>query len=130
MDSEMHFSSIAALGAAYRNGSTSPVEMVRRLLDRIAKLDPTLNSFITVLEAESIAQAESAARDLKAGRDRGPLHGVPVAVKDLVDMEGVPTTFASRAGSPRMAETDALLVRHLKQAGAIILGKTNLLEYA
>ena len=130
MDSEMHFSSIAALGTAYRNGSISPVEVVRGLLDRIARLDPTLNSFITVLEAESIAQAESAARELKAGHDRGPLHGVPVAIKDLIDMAGVPTTFASRAGSPRMAETDAVLVRNLKEAGAIILGKTNLLEYA
>jgi aspartyl-tRNA(Asn)/glutamyl-tRNA(Gln) amidotransferase subunit A len=130
MDSEMHFSSIAALGTAYRNGSTSPIEVVRGLLDRIAKLDPTLNSFITVLEAESIAQAESAARELRAGRDRGPLHGVPVAIKDLIDVAGIPTTFASRAGSPRPAETDAVLVRNLKQAGAIILGKTNLLEYA
>ena len=130
MHSEMHFSSIAALGAAYRNGSTSPVEMVRGLLDRIARLDPTLNSFITVLEAESLAQAESAARELKAGRDRGPLHGVPIAIKDLIDMAGVPTTFASRAGSPRQGKTDAALVRNLKQAGAVILGKTNLLEYA
>jgi aspartyl-tRNA(Asn)/glutamyl-tRNA(Gln) amidotransferase subunit A len=83
-----------------------------------------------VLEAKSLVQAESAARELKAGRDRGPLHGVPVAIKDLIDMAGVPTTFASRAGSPRVAETDAVLVRNLKQAGAIILGKTNLLEYA
>ena len=130
MDREMHYFSIAALRTGYRNGSISPVDVVRRLLDRIAKLDPTLNSFITVLESESIAQAESAARELKAGRDRGPLHGVPVAIKDLIDMVGVPTTFASRAGSPRIAETDAVLVRNLKQAGAIILGKTNLLEYA
>jgi aspartyl-tRNA(Asn)/glutamyl-tRNA(Gln) amidotransferase subunit A len=130
MHSEMHFSSIAALGAAYRNGSISPVEAVRGLLDRIARLDPTLNSFITVLETESLAQAESAARELKAGRDRGPLHGVPIAVKDLIDMAGVPTTFASRAGSPRQGKTDATLVRNLKQAGAVILGKTNLLEYA
>ena len=130
MDSEIYFSSIAALGAAYRNGSLSPVEVVREALDRIARLDPTLNSFITVLEAESIAQAENTARELKAGRDLGPLHGVPIAIKDLIDMAGTPTTFASRAGSPRMAETDAALVRTLKQAGAIILGKTNLLEYA
>src|SRR5688572_20352238 len=130
MDSEMHFSSIAVLGTAYRNGSTSPVEIVRGSLDRIARLDPTLNSFITVLKAESLAQAESAARELKAGRDRGPLHGVPIAIKDLIDMAGVATTFASRAGSPRLAKTDAALVRNLKEAGAIVLGKTNLLEYA
>jgi aspartyl-tRNA(Asn)/glutamyl-tRNA(Gln) amidotransferase subunit A len=130
MDGEIHFTSIAALGTAYRNRSISPVDVVRGSLERIARLDPTLNSFITVLEAESLAQAESAARELKAGHDRGPLHGVPVAVKDLIDMAGVPTTFASRAGSPRMAETDAVVVRNLIQAGAVIFGKTNLLEYA
>jgi aspartyl-tRNA(Asn)/glutamyl-tRNA(Gln) amidotransferase subunit A len=130
MNAEMHFTSIAALGAAYRSGSLSPVEVVRASLDRIARLDPALNSFITVLEAESLAQAEAAARDLKAGHDRGPLHGVPVAIKDLIDMAGVPTTFASRAGSPRTGKADAALVRTLRQAGAVILGKTNLLEYA
>jgi aspartyl-tRNA(Asn)/glutamyl-tRNA(Gln) amidotransferase subunit A len=130
MERDMAFSSIAALGAAYRDRSCSPVDMVRQSLERIARLDPSLNSFITVLQAESLAQAEAAERELKAGRDRGPLHGVPVAVKDLVDMAGVPTTFASRAGSPRMATSDAVLVRNLRQAGAIILGKTNLLEYA
>jgi aspartyl-tRNA(Asn)/glutamyl-tRNA(Gln) amidotransferase subunit A len=130
MKRDIAFLSIAALAAAYRDRSLSPVEVVRQSLDRIATFDPALNSFIAVLQAESLAQAEVAERELRAGRDRGPLHGVPVAVKDLVDMEGVPTTFASRAGSPRMATSDAILVRNLKQAGAIILGKTNLLEYA
>jgi aspartyl-tRNA(Asn)/glutamyl-tRNA(Gln) amidotransferase subunit A len=130
MTRDMEFSSIAALGAAYRDRSVSPVEMARHCLDRIARLDPTLNAFITVLRAESLAAAEAAERELKSGHDRGPLHGVPVAVKDLVDMAGVPTTFASRAGSPRMAKSDAALVRNMRQAGAIILGKTNLLEYA
>src|SRR4029450_3651951 len=110
MDSNIHFASIAALGDAYRRGSISPVEVVRVLLDRIARLDPRLNSFITVLEAESLAQAEVAARELKTGHDRGPLNGVPVAVKDLVEMAGVPTTFASRAGSPRLGKADAALV--------------------
>ena len=126
----MAFSSITALGMAYRDGSLSPVDVVRRSLERISKIDPVLNSFITVLQAESLAQAETAARELKSGRDRGALHGVPVAVKDLIDMEGVPTTFASRAGSPRMPKSNATLVRNLNEAGAIILGKTNLLEYA
>ncbi len=130
MERNVAFSSIAALGTAYRDGSLSPIDVMRQMLERIAALDPTLNSFITVLQAEALAQAEIAARELTFGHDRGPLHGVPVAVKDLVDMEGVPTTFASRAGSPRMAKSDAPLVRNLKRAGAIILGKTNLLEYA
>ncbi|HEY1385710.1 MAG TPA: amidase [Dongiaceae bacterium] len=130
MARDLLFSSIAELGAGYRDRSVSPVEVTRQTLDRIAKTDPVLNSFITVLQAESIAQAEQAAQELKAGCDRGPLHGVPVAIKDLIEVAGVPTTFASRAGSPRMATADAPLVQNLKQAGAVILGKTNLLEYA
>lgn len=130
MEPEIHFSTIAKLGAGYRSGAISPVEVVRALLGRIARLDPILNSFITVLEAESLTLAENATRELRAGHDRGPLHGVPIAVKDLIDMAGVKTTFASRAGSPRLPEADAVLVHNLKQAGAIILGKTNLLEYA
>src|SRR5262247_1953750 len=126
MAQDLLFSSIAELGARYRDGSVSPVEVTRQTLDRIAEIDPVLNSFITVLQTESVAQAESAARELKAGRDRGPLHGVPIAIKDLIDIADVPTTFASRAGSPRMATADARLVQNLKQAGAVILGKTNL----
>lgn len=127
---DLPFCSIAELGARYRNGSSSPLTVTRQLLDRIKRLDPILNSFITVLEAESIRAAEQASHELKAGRDRGPLHGVPIAIKDLIDMAGVPTTFASRAGSPRQGTSDATLVRNLKEAGAVILGKTNLLEYA
>jgi len=130
MQRDAIFSSIGELGTAYRNRSLSPVAVTREMLERIARLDPVLNSFITVLRAESLAQAATAERELKEGYDRGPLHGVPIAIKDLVDVADVPTTFASRAGSPRMAKADAPLVRNLKQAGAVILGKTNLLEYA
>lgn len=130
VDDDLLFCSIGELAARYRDGSLSPVAVTRQIIARIARLDPVLNSFITVLEAESLSAAEQAARELKAGHDRGPLHGVPVAIKDLIDMEGIPTTFASRAGSPRQGASDAVLVRNLKAAGAVILGKTNLLEYA
>ncbi len=125
-----HFLSIAALGARYRERSLSPVAVTRQALDRIAALDRALNSFITVCADESLAQAAAAERELAAGQDRGPLHGVPVAVKDLIDVAGVPTTCASRADSPRRPAADAALVRGLKEAGAVIVGKTNLLEYA
>ncbi|HET6620020.1 MAG TPA: amidase [Dongiaceae bacterium] len=130
MPRDLFFASIAELGARYRGRSVSPIEVTRRTLERIAKLDPVLNSFIAVLKADSIAEAEKAEQDLRAGRDRGPLHGVPVAIKDLIEVAGAPTTFASRAGSPRIATSDAALVRNLREAGAVILGKTNLLEYA
>ncbi|MET1027827.1 MAG: amidase [Dongiaceae bacterium] len=130
MPMDMSFFSIAALGAAFRNGSLSPIAATRHALGRIGRLDPTLNSFITVLETESLAEAATAEQELKAGHDRGPLHGVPIAIKDLIDIAEVPTSFASKAGSPRLARADATLVRHLKEAGAVLLGKTNLLEYA
>ena len=130
MDELTHFLSIPALGARYRDRSLSPVAITRQALDRIAALDGTLNSFITVCADAGLAQAATAERELAAGRDRGPLHGVPVAIKDLIDVAGVPTTFASRADSPRRPAADAALVRGLKEAGAVILGKTNLLEYA
>ncbi|MEZ5832633.1 MAG: amidase [Dongiaceae bacterium] len=130
MQGDLCLSTIADLGAAFRNQSLSPVEVTQLCLDRIAKLDSTLNAFVSVQQAEAIVQAENAERELAGSHDRGPLHGVPVAIKDLIDVAGVPTTFASRAGSPHMASSDATLVRNLRQAGAVILGKTNLLEYA
>jgi aspartyl-tRNA(Asn)/glutamyl-tRNA(Gln) amidotransferase subunit A len=125
-----HFLSIAELGTGYRAGALSPVAVTRQALDRIGAFDRTLNSFITVCADESLAQAATAERELAGGHDKGPLHGAPVAVKDLIDVAGVPTTYASRADSPRRPSTDAVLVRGLRAAGAVILGKTNLLEYA
>src|SRR5438034_1157547 len=122
--------SIAELGAAYRRRALSPVEVTRLCVAGIAKLEPALNAFSTVCEAESLEQAATAEREFAAGRDRGPLHGVPVAIKDLMHLAGVPTTYASRAASPVVPAADAALVARLKQAGAVILGKTNLLEYA
>lgn len=127
---DLAFLPIAELGRRYREGTASPVAVTQLLLDRIAEHDPVLNSFITVLADESLAAAEAASRELKAGHDRGPLHGVPIAIKDLIEMAGAPTTFASRAGSPRPGAADAPLLRNLKEAGAVIIGKTNLLEYA
>jgi aspartyl-tRNA(Asn)/glutamyl-tRNA(Gln) amidotransferase subunit A len=128
--SEALFLPIAELGAAYRARKLSPVAVTRQALDRIAAMDHKLNSFITVLEKESLAQAAEAERELAAGTDRGPLHGVPIAIKDLADMAAVPTTYASRAGSPKRPTQDAPLIAHLRTAGAVVLGKTNLLEYA
>jgi aspartyl-tRNA(Asn)/glutamyl-tRNA(Gln) amidotransferase subunit A len=124
------FLSIVELGAAYRNGTLSPMGVTRLALERIRSFDRKLNSFTTVLEAHSVKRAALADHELKSGNDRGPLHGVPIAIKDLVDMAGVPTSFASRAGSPKLPAQDARVVRRLEEAGAVILGKTNLLEYA
>jgi len=128
--SDILFLSIAELGRRYRRRTLSPVEVVRAALARIEALDPKLNSFISVLATEALAAAETAERELAAGHDRGPLHGVPVAIKDLIAVAGAPTTFASRAGSPAHPTRDAALVGKLREAGAVLIGKTNLLEYA
>jgi aspartyl-tRNA(Asn)/glutamyl-tRNA(Gln) amidotransferase subunit A len=128
--SEIDFLSIAELGARYRKKALSPVEVTQRALERIKALDGTLNAFVTLMEKGALAQAAAAERELAKGVDHGPLHGVPVAIKDLIAVTGAPTTFASRAGSPQHPTEDAVLVRNLRKAGAVLIGKTNLLEYA
>ena len=107
----------------------SPVELTRACLDRIAAGNDELRAFITVTEERALAVAARAERSIAAGKYRGPLHGIPVSVKDLVDMAGTPTTSASRV-PPRLPVHDAPVVANLLRAGAVIVGKTNLHEFA
>src|SRR5690606_11487237 len=99
-------------------------------LGTIAKLQPSLNAFITVTADEALADARRADQEIAGGRYRGPLHGIPISLKDLIDVAGVPTTAGSRLREGRLAVTDAPIVRHLKRAGAVLVGKTNLHEFA
>ena len=124
------FSSIATVAARYRSGDLSPVEVTERALARIASLNPTLNAFITVTADEALAAARQAESELRDGMDRGLLHGIPVALKDLVDTAGIRTTCGSRILADHVPDRDAPIVAHLRRAGAVILGKTNLLEFA
>ena len=107
----------------------SPVELTRACLDRIAAGNDELRAFITVMEERAMAVAARAERSIAAGKYRGPLHGIPVSVKDLVDVAGTPTTSASRV-PPRLPAHDAPVVTNLLRAGAVIIGKTNLHEFA
>jgi aspartyl-tRNA(Asn)/glutamyl-tRNA(Gln) amidotransferase subunit A len=107
----------------------SPVDLTHACLERIAARDGTLRAFITVLADQALAEAERAAKDIARGKYRGALHGIPVSIKDLVDVAGVPTTSAS-AVPPRRPQHDAPVVTNLRRAGAIIIGKTNLHEFA
>jgi aspartyl-tRNA(Asn)/glutamyl-tRNA(Gln) amidotransferase subunit A len=127
---EIAFMSVTALGRAYRDGSLSPVDVVRLSLQRMDALEPALNAVAHRLDDSALAQAEQAAAELRVGTDRGPLHGIPVAIKDLIEVKGVPTGFGSKVRPPAIATEDAVLVQHLRKAGAIILCKANLLEYA
>ncbi len=106
----------------------SPVDLVRACLARI-EAGRDLNAFITVMRDTAIAAGAGAAKEIADGRYRGPLHGVPISVKDLVDIAGTPTTCGS-AVPARHPETDAPIVTRLREAGAIIIGKTNLHEFA
>jgi aspartyl-tRNA(Asn)/glutamyl-tRNA(Gln) amidotransferase subunit A len=121
---------ITELGAAYRAGRLTPVDATRRCLDRIAALDPTLHAFITVTGELALEQASAATSELARGRDRGPLHGVPIALKDLIDTAGTPTTGGSALFADRVPGDDAEVVRRLRDAGAVLLGKLNLHELA
>jgi Asp-tRNA(Asn)/Glu-tRNA(Gln) amidotransferase A subunit family amidase len=127
---EIAFTGVAELGRAYRNGSLSPVDVVRVSLQRLESLEPALNAVAQRLDATALAEAEQATAELRSGKDRGPLHGIPVAIKDLIDVEGAPTGYGSKVRPPAMASEDAALVQRLREAGAIILCKANLLEYA
>lgn len=129
-DLELLFSSIAHIGGLYRSGQLSPVELTRRCLEQIQALDPVLNAFITVTAEQALRQATQAERELRSGHDRGPLHGVPIALKDLIDTAGIRTTCASRILNEHVPQQDAVIVRHLEAAGAVSLGKTNCSEFA
>ena len=122
--------SIRQISELLRKGSLSPVELTEECLARIEKLNPMLNAFITVTAESARAQARQAEADIRHGDWRGPLHGVPLALKDLIDTAGVRTTAASSQFKDRIPSEDAEVVRRLKEAGAVLLGKQNLHECA
>jgi aspartyl-tRNA(Asn)/glutamyl-tRNA(Gln) amidotransferase subunit A len=105
-------------------------QAVADTLERIAELNPTLNAFIAIFEAEAMQQARALDEELRQGRSRGPLHGRTISLKDLIDVQGFPTTAASRVRAGHVAHTDAILVTRLREAGAVLIGKTNLHEFA
>ena len=113
-----------------RRKRLSPVDLTQACLARIERLNPSLNAFITVSAESALASARSAEAELQRGRWRGPLHGVPIALKDLFDTAGVRTTAASALFKDRTPTEDATVVRKLKDAGAVLIGKTNMHEFA
>jgi aspartyl-tRNA(Asn)/glutamyl-tRNA(Gln) amidotransferase subunit A len=113
-----------------RTRQLSPLELTRECLARTKRLNPALNAFITVTAELALEQARQAEAEVMAGRWRGPLHGVPIGLKDLLDTAGVRTTAASDQYRDRVPTQDAVLVRQLKRAGAVLVGKLNLHEFA
>ena len=122
--------SIEDAGRQIASGSLSPVELTQAYLERIEWLNPRVNAFITVTAEQALARARVLESELAAGRTRGPLHGIPVALKDNIDTIGVRTTAASALFAERVPSEDAEVVRRLSDAGAVFLGKLNMHEFA
>jgi aspartyl-tRNA(Asn)/glutamyl-tRNA(Gln) amidotransferase subunit A len=121
---------ISDLAPRLRRKEISPVEITRDCLNRIAQLNPSLNAFITVMADSALEWATVAEAEIARGDWRGPLHGIPIALKDLIDTAGVHTTAASALYKNRVPQQDAEVVRRLRAAGAVIIGKNNLHECA
>jgi len=121
---------ISHLSQQLRLREISPVEITRECLRRIDALNPALNAFITVMADSALDDARRAEAEIARGNWRGPLHGIPISLKDLIDTAGVRTTAASALYKDRIPNDDAPLVQRLRTAGAVILGKTNLHEFA
>ncbi|MFD0391226.1 amidase family protein [Tistrella bauzanensis] len=126
----LHHLSLIRLAFEIRHGRVSPVDAVQAMHDRIARHDGQLHAYATVDAAGALARAEQARAEIARGLCRGPLHGVPVAVKDLFDTADMPTEFGSRVMRGRRPAADATVVARLRAAGAILLGKLTLTEGA
>jgi amidase len=126
----LHYLQLTELAALIRDRKVSPVEATRAQLDRIAALDGTLASYALVMADSAMAQAAAAEKEIAAGNYRGPLHGVPLAVKDLCWTKGVPTAGGMTIYQDFRPDEDATVVRRLTDAGAVILGKLQLTESA
>ena len=122
--------SASQLSVYFQQRELSPVEVVEAHLSRIEALEPSLNSFITLLPEQALADAKAAEGEIKAGRRRGPLHGIPLALKDLYYVQGVRNTSGARIFDDFVPGFDATITARLKDAGAILLGKTNTNQFA
>ncbi len=121
---------LSGLAAGVAAGRFSPVDIVEACLARIARLEPRLHAFVTLYEKAARQEAEEAARAIRAGQAKGPLHGLPIAIKDLIEIEGGVTTRGSLVFKDRVSTHTATLVKKLKDAGMIVLGKTHTVEFA
>jgi len=123
---EKEIPDIATLQARFRARKLSPLDVVEACLKQIEQVNPKLNAFITVLPEQALEQAQIAEGEMKAGKWRGPLHGIPVGIKDFYDTEGVRTTAGFEDFVNRVPKKDAAGVAKLREAGAVIVGKTNM----
>src|SRR5436853_1874037 len=126
----MPYLSIHEASQDVRSGLTTPTELVAEALERIDQLDPQIHAFVTVLRDEAYQEAEKAEREQRTGLFRGPLHGIPIGIKDLIAVKNVPLTAGSQVLAGYVSPDDATVVELLRKAGAILIGKTNTHEFA
>ncbi len=127
---EIPFLGVAELSELIRKKEVSPVEVTEAYLERIDNLDFKFNAYLTVCRQQALDQAREAEAAIARGEYLGPMHGIPVAVKDQIWTQGIRTTGGSRILAEFVPEEDATAVANLKKAGAVLLGKTNLSEFA
>jgi len=128
MMTDQRYASITEVSKQIQQKKVSPVELVRECLKSIEELNPKFNAFITVLANQSLEEAQKAEAEIRNGRWKGPLHGIPIGVKDFFDTAGIKTTGAFEPFKNRVPTVDAEVVTRLKNAGAIIIGKMNMHE--
>jgi aspartyl-tRNA(Asn)/glutamyl-tRNA(Gln) amidotransferase subunit A len=124
------YATIVELARALRAGSTTPTALAEQYLERIERLNGRLGAFKRVMPERAMAQAKAAEAEMSAGIDRGPLHGIPYAAKDLYDVAGVATTAGCPLLESNIAERDGAVIRKLNDAGAVLLGKTVTVQFA
>src|SRR4051812_47687797 len=130
MPGEIHYWSLEEAGQRIATRQISSVELTQAILDRISKIDPTLKAYATLTPERALEDAAELDAETGAGRSRGPLHGVPIAVKDQYDVAGVPTAAGMTIHQTNVADRDATVVARLRAAGAVILGKLQMTEGA
>jgi amidase len=130
MDAALHYASLLDVAALIAARDLSPVALTKQMLERVAAVNPSLNAYLSVTADNALAEAAAAEAEIRSGRYRGPLHGVPIAIKDIFHTEGTPSTFGTIAYKDFVAEKDATLVHRLQMAGAVILGRLHLHEGA
>jgi aspartyl-tRNA(Asn)/glutamyl-tRNA(Gln) amidotransferase subunit A len=130
MSDALAYLGLAAAARQIRGRELSPVELTRALIDRIDRLDPALNAFLRFTPEAALADAKAAEAEIAAGNSRGPMHGVPYALKDIIDYAGLPTTAHSKVLADNIAGADAFVAARLKAAGGVHLGKLSTHEFA
>jgi aspartyl-tRNA(Asn)/glutamyl-tRNA(Gln) amidotransferase subunit A len=130
MTGELCFLSIAETGPLLKSQQLSPVELTNAFLDRIEAIDSRIHSFVLVTREEALRQATAVEREIASNRYRGPMHGIPIGLKDLIETSGIRTTAHSKVLIDHIPSEDATVVSRLKEAGSVLLGKLGCLEFA